>query len=234
MRLNMFNFSYDKRMLYIMLIILILPTILSRMQTQNGLLMLLLTLPGIIIGITFHEFSHALAADKLGDDTPRHQGRLSLNPLDHLDPIGSVMLLIAGFGWGRPVETNPRNYSRKISMEKGEAIVSVAGPLMNFIVAGVLYLISYLITRFTGIALLFTEGGIMYGSGILPILLIVIYFAIKINIILGIFNLIPLPPLDGSKIIKIFLPQKAKIWYINHEQILYIVFIVLWILSAYI
>lgn len=230
----MFNFSYDKRMLYLMLIILILPTIITRMQTQNGLLLLLLTLPGIIIGITFHEFSHALAADKLGDDTPRRQGRLSLNPIDHLDPIGFVLLIIAGFGWGKPVQTNPRNYSRKISMEKGEAIVALAGPVMNFIVAGVLTLISYLITRFTGEAIIYTiYGGMVLGSA-LQILLIVIKFAITINITLGLFNLIPLPPLDGSKIIKIILPKKAKMWYINNEQILYVVFMILWLILIYV
>lgn len=230
----MFNFSYDKRMLYIMLIILILPTIITRMQTTNGLLLLLLTLPGIIIGITFHEFSHAFTAYRLGDDTPKHQGRVSLNPLDHLDPIGFVLLLIAGFGWGKPVQTNSRNYSRKISMEKGEAIVAVAGPLMNFIVAGVLTLVSYLITHFTGESIAYTiYGGMVVGNAI-QILLIVIKFAISINITLGLFNLIPLPPLDGSKIIKIFLPQKAKMWYINNEQMLYIVFMILWVVLIYI
>lgn len=230
----MFNFSYDKRMLYLMLVLLAVPTIITRMQTQNGLLLLLLTLPGIIIAITFHEFAHALVAYKLGDDTPKYQGRISLNPLDHLDPIGFILVIIGGFGWGKPVQTNPRNYNRKISMEKGEAIVAAAGPLMNFIVSGILTLISLLITKLTGEAITYTIfGGIIIGNA-WQILLIVIKYAININLALGIFNLIPLPPLDGSKIIKTILPQKAKVWYINNEQILYMVFMILWVVLIYI
>ena len=82
--------------------------------------------PATLFAVSLHEFAHGYAAYKLGDDTAKNQGRLSLNPFAHLDPIGTLMLLVAGFGWGKPVEVNPRNYTRKISMEKGEAIVSAA------------------------------------------------------------------------------------------------------------
>ena len=89
----------------------------------------------MLIAITFHEFAHAFVADRLGDDTPRMQGRVNLNPISHIDPVGFVLLLFAGFGWGKPVQINPRNFDRKYSMEAGEAIVAFAGPLMNFILA---------------------------------------------------------------------------------------------------
>ena len=166
---------------------------------------MLASIPGVLIAITFHEFAHGFVAYKLGDNTAKNEGRLSLNPLDHLDPIGSLMLLFAGFGWGKPVHVNPRNYTRKISMEKGEAIVSAAGPIMNFLLAIIFTLIYYAIYKFAGSQFL------------------------SINIGLGVFNLIPLPPLDGSKIIMPFLPYKAKEWFTNNEQLFSLVFVVLWI-----
>lgn len=128
----MFNFSFDKRIIYVILGLMVIRTIYQYATVEGALLALVLTIPGVLIAITFHEFAHAFAADKLGDDTPRREGRLSLNPFDHLDPIGSLLLLVAGFGWGKPVHVNPRNYSRKISRKMGEAIVSFAGPLMIF------------------------------------------------------------------------------------------------------
>jgi len=131
----------DKRILYIILGLFILSNIASVLTDTNELLEILLTLPAVLIAITFHEFAHGYAAYKLGDNTAKNEGRLSLNPLDHLDPIGTLMLLVAGFGWGKPVHVNPMNYTRKISMEKGEAIVSVAGPFINIILAFILALI---------------------------------------------------------------------------------------------
>ena len=128
-------FNFDKRILYIILGIYVLMHIANRLTNSNGLLILIVTLPAILIAITFHEFAHAFAADKLGDDTPRNQGRLTLNPLKHIDPIGFALLIVAGFGWGKPVQITPRNFKRNISMTKAEAIVAVAGPLMNFILA---------------------------------------------------------------------------------------------------
>lgn len=217
----MFNFSFDKRIIYIILAIMILSTIVQYVTNPEALMGLLISIPGVLIAITFHEFAHAFAADKLGDDTARREGRLSLNPLDHLDPVGSLLLLFAGFGWGKPVHVNPRNYSRKMSMEKGEAIVSFAGPLMNFILAIVFALIYCAIYKFAGISFMDSKTG--------EIILMLIASTISINIGLGVFNLIPLPPLDGSKIIMPFLPYKAKSWFINNESIFYIIFVVIWI-----
>ena len=217
----MFRFGMDKRTLYIIIAIIVIFSLRRYLTDTNALLSLVLTLPAVLIAITFHEFAHAFAADKLGDDTPRRQGRLSLNPFAHLDPIGCVLLLFAGFGWGKPVEVNPRNYNRNMSMEKADAIVSFAGPAMNFVLAIIFTLVYCAIYKFASTAFLLST----YGMVILSL----ISYTIAINIGLGVFNLIPLPPLDGSKIINIFLPYKAKQWFANNENIFYIIFLVIWI-----
>ena len=217
----MFGFSFDKRFIYIIIAIMVLSMVVQYISNPGALFGLLISIPGVLIAITFHEFAHAFAADKLGDDTARREGRLSLNPLDHLDPIGSLMLLFAGFGWGKPVHVNPRNYTRKISMEKGEAIVSIAGPVMNFILAIIFTLIYCAIYKFAGLEFIMSTTG--------SIIIMLIRYTISINIGLGVFNLIPLPPLDGSKVIMPFLPYKAKEFFINNESIFYIIFVVIWI-----
>ncbi len=224
----MFNFSFDKRTIYIILGIMLLALVIQYTANPGMLYSLLISAPGVLIAITFHEFAHAFVADRLGDDTARREGRLSLNPLDHLDPIGTVLLLFAGFGWGKPVHVNPRNYTRKMSMEKGEALVSIAGPVMNFILAIIFAIVYYGIVKLASLSFLDSEMG--------GIVLDLIGATVSINIGLGLFNLIPLPPLDGSKVIMPFLPYKAKSFFINNEQIFYIVFVVLWItnLTSYI
>ena len=213
----------DKRIIYIVMAIMLVSGLVSYLTDVNSLLSLLLTIPGILIAITFHEFAHAFAADKLGDDTPRLQGRLTLNPLGHLDPIGSIMLLFAGFGWGKPVEVNPRNYDRRFSMDKADAIVSIAGPLMNFFLAIVLTLIYCIIYKFASASFLTSQIG--------AIIILMINIAISINIGLGVFNLIPLPPLDGSKVVKPFLPYNARQWFENNEKIFEMIFVALWIIG---
>ena len=189
----MFNFTFDRRTMYTILAVLMIIGILEYIMVPGKLLSLLISVPGVLIAITFHEFAHAYVADKLGDDTARREGRLSLNPKDHLDPIGTLMLLVAGFGWGKPVHVDPRNYSRKMSMEKGEALVSIAGPVMNFIMAFIFALIYCAIYKFGSVTFLSSTLG--------STTLLVVSGVISINIGLGVFNLIPLPPLDGSKVI---------------------------------
>ena len=186
------------------------------------LLSTVLTLPGVIIAITFHEFAHAFVADKLGDDTPRNQGRLSLNPINHIDPFGFILLIFAHFGWGKPVQINPRNFNRDLSMKKGEVLVSIAGPATNFILSIILSIIYCLIYT------------ILYQNNIevTKIMLYVMYaiqYAIVINIGLGVFNLLPLPPLDGSKIFKNIMPYKFSNWLENNERLFYGLFLVIWI-----
>ena len=217
----MFGFNFDKRTMYIIAAILLIFLVMQFAANPGQLVGILLSAPGVLIAITFHEFAHGYAAYKLGDNTAKSQGRLSLNPLAHLDPIGTLMLLVAGFGWGKPVQVDPRNYTRKISMEKGEAIVSAAGPLMNFLLALIFTIIYCAIYKFASLSFMSSKIG--------EIIMLLISSIISINIGLGVFNLIPLPPLDGSKIIMPFLPYKAKQFFINNEQIFYIVFVLLWI-----
>lgn len=204
----------------IIVIILVMENLSYYFYTPGALLALILSVPGVLIAITFHEFAHAWMADKLGDDTPRRQGRLTVNPLAHMDPIGIAMLLFAGFGWGRPVEINPNNFNRTISLRKGNALVSLAGPVMNFILAIIFSIIYGLLLAFGNTFLLTETGGVIST---------IILYIISMNVGLGVFNLIPLPPLDGSKVLTAILPTNARNWVESHERILYMVFIIIWI-----
>ncbi len=214
------NFSSNPFM-FILLAVLIIENLSAYISNPRALLGLILSIPGILIAITFHEYAHAWAADKLGDDTPRRQGRLNLNPLSHLDPMGVILLLFAGFGWGKPVEINSNNFNRKVSIKQGNAIVSIAGPAMNLLLALVFSIIYGLLLAFARTFVLTTTVG--------NVILTIIEYTISMNIGLGIFNLIPLPPLDGSKVLLAFLPRKAQVWYENNSRLLYIIFVVIWI-----
>ena len=187
-------------------------------MSGDALLNLVLTIPGVLIAMTFHEFAHAKAADMLGDDTPRIQGRLNLNPFSHVDPIGLAMLIFAGFGWGRPVEINPNNFNRNMELSKAEAIVSFAGPAMNFILA-IIFMIIYYAVQALG---LITRDIMIY-------VLLIINYTVIINIGLGVFNLIPLPPLDGSKILMHFLPYNGREWFERNQMYFYIGFIIIFV-----
>ena len=211
--------NFDTRYLYIILGLIVVMNLFSG---NFDILSVLLTLPGVLVAITFHEYAHALAAYKLGDDTPKIQGRLSLNPFSHMDPVGIILLVVAGFGWGKPVEIDPRNFNGKYSLSKAEAIVAAAGPIMNFILAFVFMIIYYT---------LFAATSALAGLPIVwqNIINYIILYTISINIGLGVFNLIPLPPLDGSKVLMHFLPAKGKEWFYNNQQIFYVVFLLIWI-----
>lgn len=210
----------DRRILYIVLGLIILSNVIGLLTNTDELLSLLMSLPAVLIAITFHEFAHAFVADKLGDDTPRRQGRLSLNPFAHLDPIGSIMLIFAGFGWGKPVEIDSRNFNRNIKMPVAEAMVAAAGPIMNFILAIIFAVIYAIIWKFAPTFMVNQIGFII---------MLMIQSCIAINLGLGIFNLIPLPPLDGSKIVMGFLPYNAKNWVQQYGQYFYIAFVVIWV-----
>ncbi len=144
---------------------------------------LLLWLPAVLIALTFHEYAHGLVADWLGDPTPRYQGRLTLNPLVHLDPLGFILLLLVHFGWAKPVQVNPNNF--RGDRYQGMVMVSLAGISMNLLVA------------FTT-TLIYTLAIPAGAGGYLPEMLQGI---IVIDIYLALFNLIPVPPLDGSQIL---------------------------------
>ena len=211
-------FSFDKRAVYLIIAIIVIFNVVN--MGTAGLLSLLLTIPGVIIAISLHEFAHAWMAVRLGDDTPLRQGRLSIDPLKHLDPIGIMMLMFCGIGWGRPVQIDSSNFNPKYR-RNGEALVSLAGPLMNFIIAFVLTLIDGLILKFAVASFLSTTPG--------RVILTMIQSAIIMNIGLGVFNLIPLPPLDGSKIFIRFMPYNVRNWIYDHEMWFYMAFLVLWI-----
>lgn len=205
----------------VLVIILIAENLRYYIYSPEALLALILSIPGVIIAMTFHEFAHAWMADRLGDDTPRRQGRLTLNPFKHMEPIGMLMLLFAGFGWGRPVEINPNNFNRTITIRKGNALVALAGPVMNLILALIFSIIYALILAFGGVDFMFSEVG--------DIITTIVEYIIFMNVGLGVFNLIPLPPLDGSKVLVAILPTNARNWFESHERILYLVFIIMWI-----
>ena len=210
----------DRTILYIVLGLFILSNVVGLLTNTSALLSLLLTLPAVLIAITFHEFAHGFAADKLGDDTPRRQGRLNLNPLSHLDPVGTIMLIFAGFGWGKPVEINSRNFNRNVKMSVGEAIVAAAGPIMNFVLAIIFGILYAVVWKFAH-SFITTQVG--------SIIILLLRSCILVNLGLGIFNLIPLPPLDGSKIIGGFLPYNVRNWFERYYQIFYIIFVIIWV-----
>ena len=153
------------------------------MDWQSTLYML----PGVIIGLTVHEYCHALCAWKLGDSTARDQGRLTLNPLKHIDIIGFIFIIIAGFGWAKPVQFAPENLR---NLRRDKALIAAAGPLSNLIL-GILFILSIKAVFYFQIARSnFTESFFW-----------VLFFSATINLGLFIFNLLPIPPLDGSHIV---------------------------------
>lgn len=159
----------------------------------------------VLVAIIPHEMAHGFAAYLCGDETAKNDGRLSLNPLHHLDPIGTICLIFFKFGWAKPVMINPNNFRDR---KKGTFFVAIAGILTNFILA----IISVIILKH------------MHLNEFMQELLLNIFW---FNIILGVFNLIPIPPLDGSKILFSFLPLKYEYYLIKYERYGYIILLLL-------
>ena len=165
-------------------------------QIISNPIFILYFLAALIVAITIHEFSHALVANFLGDPTPARAGRLSLNPLRHLDPIGTIFLLVAGFGWGKPVYYDPTNLKRG---RLDELIIALSGPLSNIIVAAI-FAIPYRLANSFGLSGI--ENAFYYD---------LFNIITELNLILAVFNLLPIPPLDGSKILYLFVSEKTRI-----------------------
>lgn len=180
---------------------------------------ILLLLPGFVIGLTVHEFFHAWTAARLGDPTAKTMGRLTLNPLRHLDFFGSLMLVFIGFGWAKPVPVDPRYFR---SPYRDMAMVAVAGPLSNL---GLGIAFAFLLR----LSVLFMDP----TAASLPWPLMVLAQAVWINIVLAIFNLIPIPPLDGSRIVSGFIPERWARGYERFERIGPLLFIAVVLLANF-
>jgi Zn-dependent protease len=168
-------------------------------RVRDGILFLI----ALILSVAVHEFGHAWAATRLGDSLPRAQGRLTLNPIRHVDPIGTllfpVMMMAFGggiLGWGRPVQTNPYNYTRRFSQATGSALVSIAGPAMNLFLA---VLVSALLVI-----------GARFGLVSFDLAHDIIQNLVKLNLALLFFNLLPIPPLDGGAVLAWVLPRSMQ------------------------
>ena len=166
-------------------------------------------LPGLVIALVIHEYAHAKAADVMGDFTPRMTGRLTLNPMAHIDPIGLIMLLVVRFGWAKPVMINARNFR---NWRQGELLVALAGPVANLLVAFISLLV---------MAVLFKLG--MFSEGVRLVLSMMVLF----NINFAIFNMLPLPPLDGSKVLMVLLPGRLAYKLMSLERYSFIILIFL-------
>ena len=164
----------------------------------------LLLVPAIIIGLSMHEFAHAIVADKLGDNTPRMQGRVTINPLAHIDWLGLAALFFCGFGWGQPVQINPFNFKKR---RRDELFVALAGVVMNLIMAILFTIVAKVVLMIAGPNWLTATT---LGTGVWTMLL----YIVQINLVLMIFNLIPCPPLDGFNIIAniVGFAQSEKYW----------------------
>lgn len=172
----------------------------------NNPLGFLFWLIALVVAITIHEFSHAYTADRLGDPTPGLQGRLTLNPLAHLDPLGTLMMLIARFGWGKPVQFDPFNLRHP---RRDAALISLAGPASNLILATICSVLLHLLLQ----ARFAVLSNVLLGTGI-AFIMSLLQPIIILNVFLAIFNLVPIHPLDGFKIVGGILPEEyARQWY---------------------
>ncbi len=197
---------------------------------------ILLSLPVILLALSFHEMSHAYVADRLGDPTAKNLGRLTLNPAKHLNPIGFICMLLFHIGWANPVPINTRNFKNP---RRDMALSSLAGPLSNVLLgilsAGLLRLALLVTTHYFSQDLNAVAISLMTGSApnigtpflIVAILTMMLYLSMIINFSYAIFNLLPIPPWDGSRIFYVFLPPKWYFGIMKYERIILLVMLVL-------
>jgi len=191
--------------------------------TRESFIQLLLMIPIILISLTVHECSHGYAAYLCGDMTARNLGRLTLNPIKHLDPIGTLMMLFFGFGYAKPVPINMRNFRKP---RRDLCLVSIAGPLSNLVLAFV-WLMIY---RFSLTVVINTGDVAVMTSNFLQMWIVFSGLFVSLNIGLAVFNLIPIPPLDGSRLLSVILPPKIAYKMAQYERyIMLAVFVLLWL-----
>lgn len=204
------------------------------MSRFSELPLMLLSLPMIFLALSVHESAHGLAAYKLGDPTARNLGRLTLNPIKHIDLFGFICMLVFHIGWAKPVPVNARNFKNP---RRDMALTAAAGPLSNLLtaiaLAGLLRLEIWLadsLFREEMVFFLIGETNFSMGFKCISVLTYILYMGVLLNISLSIFNLIPIPPFDGSRIAHVFLPTKWYFAIMKYEQIIMIVLLVLlWI-----
>ena len=181
---------------------------------------LLLSVPPILLALSFHEYAHGWMAYRLGDPTAKDEGRLTMNPLAHLDPLGTMMLIIVHFGWAKPVPVNPMNLR---DPKKDMLWIALAGPVSNVIMAAGLGLILRIMIGM----------GLRVDGSFLGYFQYMLYFAVMINLVLAIFNMIPIPPLDGSRILFGLLPTEYEESYLRFQQIGPMVLLGLVVINSY-
>lgn len=194
----------------------------------GSIVLTLLTIPAVLVALTFHEYSHGYAAFRLGDPTPHALGRLTLNPFRHLDLLGTLSMIFLKFGWAKPVPINTRYFKKP---RRDMAIVALCGPLANFLLSLLGALLFVLSEK--GCVYLFTHFAIpTLAARFLTYTLQFLYIFHYVNLTLGLFNCIPIPPLDGSRVLMLFLPPRAALFFIRYERYFSLALVLLLLLGA--
>ncbi len=200
----------------------------SGLSVREMLLSLLLSLPVIVFALCFHECAHAFVAWKMGDPTARNIGRLTLDPLKHLDPIGTITMILFGIGWAKPVPVNSRYFKKP---KLGMALTALAGPFSNLVLSflfTVIYMAAFYLGAFSPLyaASSPTES---FGIAMLYIVKVMLASSITLNCYLAVFNMLPIPPFDGSRIAFVLLPDKFYFGVMKHERVIMaVVLVLLW------
>ncbi len=193
--------------------------LLDLIKGNTDIVSVILAIPVILFSLSFHEYAHAWAANKMGDQTARNFGRLTLNPAKHLDPVGTLCMLFFGFGWAKPVPVNSRNFEKP---KKGMALTAAAGPLSNLLLG----FIGMFIFKVVAAVIPDTVSS-TFQYNVIQYTVEFLYTFITMNVYLAVFNLLPVPPLDGSRLLSIVLPDKYYFGIMKYERYISLVIIVL-------